>query len=164
MSTPTNFEGFPLEVWLRILDYSTPSIHRTLYRLLSAFHQITRKRLYHTLVFGNQVYLGYTKETAYDGTWCRDLELFYKLHKNRNDWKPHVHRVYIQCCKSTSVVPDQCALRRRSLVRAAAIVRHLLLDFSWQTNAQFLQNIGSIHFKEQYRRLFMDFATAETGL
>jgi hypothetical protein len=91
---------FPLEVWLRILDYSTPSVHRTMSQLWSAFHQISRRRLYDTIVFGNQVYQGITKDTAHDATWCRDLKLFYQLHKNRDDWKSVVQRVYIQCCKS----------------------------------------------------------------
>lgn len=102
MSTPTASETFPLEVWLRILYYSTPNVHRTMSQLSSAFHQISRKRLYDTIVFGNQVYLGVTRSTAYEVTWCRDLKLFYGSHKDRNDWKLLVHRVYVQCCKLMS--------------------------------------------------------------
>ncbi|KAG9699816.1 hypothetical protein KCU95_g1260, partial [Aureobasidium melanogenum] len=49
------------------------------------------------MVFGHQGLGGFTKDTNHDATWCRDLELFYESHKDRNDWKPHVHRVYIQC-------------------------------------------------------------------
>jgi hypothetical protein len=102
MSTPMAYQTFPLEVWLRILDYSTPSVHRTMSQLSSAFHQISRNRLYDTIVFGNQVYLGVTRGTAYEATWCRDLKLFYALHKGRNDWKSFVQRVYVQCCKLIS--------------------------------------------------------------
>jgi hypothetical protein len=77
-------------------------------QLSSAFHQITRKKLYHTLVFGDQVYLGVTRDTACNGTWCRDLKLFYKVHKGRGDWKQYVHRVYMQCCKSISIIGVLC--------------------------------------------------------
>jgi hypothetical protein len=100
MSTSMEPETFPLEVWLRILNYSTPAVHRAISQLSSAFHHISRRRLYDTIVFGNQVYLGVTRDTAYGATWCRDLKLFHKLHKGRDDWKPHVRRVYVQCCKS----------------------------------------------------------------
>jgi hypothetical protein len=103
MATSSETETFPLEVWLKILDYSTPRVHRAMSQLSSAFHEIARKRLYHTLVFGNQVYQGITKDTAHGATWCRDLKLFYQLHKNRDDWKSLVQRVYIQCCKSPSL-------------------------------------------------------------
>jgi hypothetical protein len=99
MSTPMAPEAFPPEVWLRILDYSTPSVYRAMSQLSSTFHQLSRKRLYDTIVFGNQVYLGVTRGTAYEATWCRDLKLFYALHKDRNEWKSFVHRVYVQCCK-----------------------------------------------------------------
>jgi hypothetical protein len=85
MSTSKGFETFPLEVWLKILDYSTPRVHRAMSQLSSAFHEIARKRLYHTLVFGNQVYRGITRDTAHDATWCRDLQLFHQLHKGRDD-------------------------------------------------------------------------------
>jgi hypothetical protein len=103
MSTSKEFETFPLEVWLKVLDHSTPRVHRAMSQLSSTFHEIARKRLYHTLVFGNQVYRGITRDTAHDATWCRDLQLFHQLHKGRDDWKSLVHRVYIQCCKSTSL-------------------------------------------------------------
>jgi hypothetical protein len=106
MSTPMKLETFPLEVWLRILDFSTPEVHRAASQLSSAFHQISRKRLYDTIVFGNQVYLGVTRDTAYGATWCRDLKLFHKLHKGRDDWKPYVRRVYVQCCKLLFFVND----------------------------------------------------------
>lgn len=100
MSLSTEFEVFPLEVWLRILEYSSIRVHRTMSQLSSAFHEITRKRLYHTLVFRDRGYLGVTKDTAYNATWCRDLELFWDLHAERDDWQSYVHRVYIQCGKS----------------------------------------------------------------
>lgn len=103
MSTPTEFEVFPLEVWLRILEFSSVELHKTMSQLSSAFQQITRKRLYHTLVFGDQGHLGVKREAAYDAIWCRDPELFYALHEHRDDWKPHVHRVYLQCGKLTQI-------------------------------------------------------------
>lgn len=94
-------ETFPLEVWLRILEYSSTGVHRAMSQISSTFHQITLKRLYHTVVFGAEGYGGFTKGTTHDATWCRDLELFYELHKDRDDWKPHVRRVYLQCGKLT---------------------------------------------------------------
>jgi hypothetical protein len=100
MSTSLKPETFPPEVWLRILDFSTPAVHRAISQLSSAFHHISRRRLYDTIVFGNQVYLGVTRDTAYGATWCRDLKLFYKLHKGRDDWKPYVRGVYVQYCES----------------------------------------------------------------
>lgn len=109
MSESRQSETFPLEVWLRVLDYGTPSVHRAMSQLSSAFHQISRKRLYHTLVFGNQVYMGVTSDTASDATWCRDPKLFYKVHKDRNDLKQYVHRVYVQCCKSILIICVLCS-------------------------------------------------------
>jgi hypothetical protein len=148
-----HFEGFPLEIWLRILDYSTSRVRRAISQLSSAFQQVSRKRLYHTLVFGNQVYLGATRETAYDGTWCRDPRLFYKLHKNRHDWKPYVHRVYIQCCKSLAMIVYRRALRRRILAGVRVTVHRLRLASRYAKichadsyrDAQPLYKIGSIY-------------------
>ncbi|THY17693.1 hypothetical protein D6D01_07438 [Aureobasidium pullulans] len=105
MRSSAEWDTFPLEVWLCILDHSSVGVHKAMSQLSSTFHELTKKRLYHTLVLGDKASLGIAKDATNDATWCRDLDLFYKLHKDRNDWQSFVRRVYLQNGDHRDVLP-----------------------------------------------------------
>lgn len=59
-------------------------------------------KLFHTLILGDKASLGIAKDATNDATWCRDLDLFYKLHKGRDDWQSLVRRAYLENGKLNS--------------------------------------------------------------
>lgn len=104
MRSSAEWNTFPLEVWLCILDHSSVGVHKAMSQLSSAFNEVTKKRLYHTLILGDKASLGIAKDATNDATWCRDLDLFYKLHKGRDDWQSLVRRAYLENGKLNSEI------------------------------------------------------------
>ncbi|THX35294.1 hypothetical protein D6D12_00204 [Aureobasidium pullulans] len=106
MRSSAEWNTFPLEVWLCILDHSSVGVHKAMSQLSRAFNEVTKKRLYHTLILGDKTSLGIAKDATDDATWCRDLDVFYKSHKDRNDWQSLVRRVYLQNGDHRDVFPE----------------------------------------------------------
>ncbi|KEQ89436.1 hypothetical protein M438DRAFT_6519 [Aureobasidium pullulans EXF-150] len=106
MRSSAEWNTFPLEVWLCILDHSSVGVHKAMSQLSSAFNEVTKKRLYHTLILGDKAPLGIAKDATNDAAWCRDLHLFYKLHKDRDDWQSLVRRVYLENGDHRDVFPE----------------------------------------------------------
>lgn len=121
------YEIFPLEIWLRILHYSPISVHASMSKVSSTFRDIARRRLYHTLVIGDEDgSLGITGDdpTLDDATWVKSPQRFLESHSGHQDWKPYVRRVYVQCGESilqTRVFNHSVTLARRLIRQNEAI-------------------------------------------
>ncbi|THZ42571.1 hypothetical protein D6C90_05261 [Aureobasidium pullulans] len=80
---------------------ATPiSVHASMSKVSSTFRDIARRRLYHTLVIGDEDgSLGITGDdpTLDDATWVKSPQRFLESHSGHQDWKSCVRRVYVQC-------------------------------------------------------------------